>query len=122
MKAFQFAILFVILVFMGACTKDEVSKEIDPEVFTVKNTEDFSFDFEISGDEEGATIIVQAEHAEISEIKRDESTNWSVVYHYKPIENFVGTDSVRIELCTSGDGTTCGETTQITFFINVVND
>jgi len=64
---------------------------------TLKNTESYSHNFML-GDEEGATIKVQAEHYEKSELIRDETTNMNVVYHYKPIIDFVGEDCVVIEV------------------------
>lgn len=56
-------------------------------MITIKNTKEYVHDFNISGDEEGATIKVQATHFKLSEIIRNESTNWSVVYHYQPEAN-----------------------------------
>lgn len=64
---------------------------------TLKNTDSYSHIF-ILGDEEGATIKVQPENYEISELIRDESTNMNVEYHYKPKINFVGKDYVVIEV------------------------
>ena len=45
----------------------------------------------VLGDEEGATIKVQSLHYEKSELIRNESTNFRVMYYYKPIK---GTDRV----------------------------
>ncbi len=61
------------------------------------------------GDEEGAIIIVQALHFEVSEFARNETTNWSVVYTYKPTPGYVGKDSVEIETCTGCNGVVCSE-------------
>ena len=73
------------------CNMQEVSN------VTLKNTESYSRTF-VSGDEEGASIIVQAEHFEKSELVRDESTNMNVEYRYKPTTDFVGNDYVVLEV------------------------
>jgi len=87
------------------CAEDEspVMKN-NPLEITMKSSDAYRHDFNISGDEEGAVIIQQAKHALKSEIVRDETTNWNVVYIYQPDENFNGADSVQIETCTGGDG------------------
>ncbi len=111
--------LFFVALILCNCEQDKTVNEQNPFDITLKNTEDYTYDFQISGDEEGATIITQAEHAEISELIRGESTNWSVVYHYKPLSGYSGDDSVKIETCTGGDGTNCGETRQITIYFTI---
>jgi hypothetical protein len=52
----------------------------------------------VLGDEEGASIAVQAQHYEKSELVRDESTNINVEYRYKPTSDFVGNDYVIINV------------------------
>jgi hypothetical protein len=64
---------------------------------TLKNTESYSRTF-VLGDEEGASIPTQAQHYEISELVRDESTNMNVEYRYKPTSGFVGKDYVILEI------------------------
>ncbi len=75
--------------------------------------ENYSYDFNITGDEEGTTIKVQALHFEVSELIRNSSTNWGVVYIYKPISGYVGTDCVEIETCTGGEGVNCPDTEKV---------
>ena len=106
MKALQFIFLFFLGITVWQCEKDDPS-ELKEKILkiTLKNTEVYQHDFIISGDEEGASIVMQAKHALRSEIIRYKSTNWSVVYVYQPKDNFTGIDSVEIETCTGGDGT-----------------
>jgi hypothetical protein len=96
----------------GICAVQEVSN------VTLKNTESYSRTF-VSGDEEGAIILYQAQHYEKSELVRDESTNMSVEYHYKPAIDFVGTDSVGLEIYynKTGEGLPYIETVRINFTI-----
>ena len=69
----------------------------------LKNTETFQYRT-VGGDEEGATISVQAAHYSISEIRRDAATNWYAVYVYQPVAGFVGEDHAEIEVQTGSDG------------------
>ena len=50
------------------------------------------------GGEDGATIKTQAKHFEISEINRNSETGYAAIYRYKPKANYVGYDSVQIEI------------------------
>ena len=86
---------------------------------TLKNTESYSRTF-VLGDEEGASIPIQAQHYEISELVRDESTNMNVEYRYKPTTGFVGTDYVIIEIYYNKTGESSSaytETERINFTI-----
>lgn len=108
---------FVLLTLLTwvCCEYEETPGNETPGPIQLKSGQEFRYDFKILGDEEGATIISQARHAEISEIIRNESTGWSVVYHYKPVQGFTGSDSVAIETCTGGDGNGCTEIKQVDF-------
>lgn len=116
---FLFILFSVILVW--GCESDEIVSDESTNNITLKSGQMYIYDFNITGDEEGATIITPPDHAEISEIIRDETTNWSVVYKYKAVDGYTGTDSVEIETCTGGDGTTCGETKLYLLQFNVIN-
>lgn len=85
---------------------------------TIKNTDIYSYIF-LVGDEEGASIRVQATQYEISEIIRDESTGMNAEYRYKPIADFVGTDYVIIEIYQNktGEGVSDIKTVKINFTI-----
>jgi len=110
---FKAFLIFSFALFFLSCETNEIQIDEIPTEIKLKSGTDYKYDFHISGDEESATIIVQAQHYAVSEIIRNESTNWSVVYLYKSETGFVGIDSVEIETCTGGDGTNCGETNQI---------
>ena len=103
LKLSLFATCIVALTF---CKKEVITTELN---ITVKNSENYELDLEISGDEEGATIKTQAEHFQTSELIRDSSTNWSVVYKYEPLPDYTGTDFVEIETCTGGASTGCSD-------------
>ena len=99
------AIVLILLSFvLWNCEKETLPSEKSGQTITLKNSNEYRLDLKISGDEEGATITEQAKHFSKSELLRNESTNWSVVYVYQPESNFTGIDSVEIETCTGGDG------------------
>lgn len=111
--------LIIVASILWTCEKDLVRQTTKTMDVQLKNTEEYSYDFNISGDEEGASITTQATHYEISKLKRDSNTNWSVVYLYKPEAGYIGSDYVEIETCTGGEGTNCGhiEIVQLHFII-----
>ena len=112
-------IILLLITFIWSCEKDDIIEPNDSLTITLKNSDDFLHDFKISGDEEGATIILQATHFSISEITRNESTNWSVVYHYKPESGFIGKDSVKIQTSTGSDGSGPGIIKLVEFFFQI---
>jgi len=109
--------IFLISTVIISC-EDEKIEELN-DAIQLKSSETFYYDFNISGDEEGATIIEQASHFEISELQRDESTNWSVVYRYKPEDTYLGKDTVSIETCTGGVGLSCTDLDTFIFVFNI---
>ena len=112
-------IILLLITFSWSCEKDEITEQNDSLIITLKNTADFKHDFKISGDEEGAIIKTQASHFSISEIIRNESTNWSVVYHYKPATGFVGKDTVKIQTNTGSDGSGPGNIKLVEFIFQI---
>lgn len=116
-------IMFVIVCasFLCNCEKEEIVEKNETFHISLKNTEEYIHDFKISGDEEGATIKVQAKHFRISKIIRNESTNWSVVYHYKPETGFIGSDLVEIETNTGSDGSGNGKTNIVKLFFQITD-
>ena len=76
---------------------------VETVIVYLKNTETFQYRT-VGGDEEGATIAVQAAHYSISEIRRDAATNWYAVYVYRPAAGFVGEDHAEVEVHTGSDG------------------
>ena len=67
----------------------------------LSNTE-LLLDLEVSGDEEGAQIILPPAHALNSELLRNSSTEWRAIYRYAPDPTYLGADSVFIERCRGG--------------------
>ena len=65
---------------------------------TVKNSEEYEYRTGFGGDEQGASIKVQAGHFEKSEIIRNPGTGFEPVYKYKPKGDYVGKDSVELEM------------------------
>lgn len=76
---------------------------VETVIVYLKNTETFQYRT-VGGDEEGATISVQAAHYSISEIRRDAATDWYAVYVYRPVAGFVGEDHAEVEVQTGSDG------------------
>ncbi len=93
---------------------------------TVKNSEEYEYRTGFGGDEQGASIKVQAGHFEKSEMVRNASTGFEPVYKYKPRGDYVGKDSVELELVDHEIGSgpdDPGKTTKTRVVINftVVN-
>ncbi len=105
MKKDCFILLSSFFLFAFSCITSTDSPIPDDEIpITLENTESYNYNTGITGDEDGASIIVQAKHYEISDIVRNVETNWEVVYKYKPKSGFIGTDFVELELSTGSDG------------------
>lgn len=95
-------IAFLILVgFVMSCSKDSI--EINVENVQLSKGEVYERNLGYFGFEgDGPRIAKQAENFEISEIK---ATGFDeVIYTYKPQADFVGTDSVKIEILVGADG------------------
>ncbi len=89
---------------------------------TVKNSEEYEYRTGFGGDEQGASIKVQAGHFEKSEIVRDASTGFEPVYKYKPKGDYVGKDSVELWLVEHEIGSgpdDPGKTTKTRVVINL---
>ena len=65
---------------------------------TVRNSEEYEYRTGFGGDEQGASIKVQAGHFEKSEIIRNPGTGFEPVYKYKASGDYVGKDTVELEL------------------------
>ena len=104
--------------------KPEAEKPADtPKTIaaTVKNSEEYEYRTGFGGDEQGASIKVQAGHFEKSEMVRNASTGFEPVYKYKPRGDYAGKDSVELELVDHeiGSGTDDpGKTTKTRVVIN----
>ena len=89
---------------------------------SVKNSEEYEYRTGFGGDEQGASIKVQAGHFEKSEIVRDASTGFEPVYKYKPKADYVGKDSVELWLVEHEIGSgpdDPGKTTKTRVVINL---
>ena len=118
----EILLLFVLFTaIFWSCQKEETFNPNNQGYITLKNTDNFIHDLKISGDEEGASINEQAIHYSISKIIRDESTGWSAVYQYKPESDFIGIDSVKIEINTGSDGSGQGNIKLIEFFFQITD-
>ncbi len=106
-------VLFAVVI---SC-EDEIIEPSGHSEITIHKGKTYQYNLNISGDEEGARIIEQAKHFELSELKRDASTEWSVIYFYKPESGYAGADSVWIETNTGSDGASAGvlDTLKIVF-------
>lgn len=97
--------IFLLTILVGAISCDNGETENSIEVSTtIANTETYEYRTGISGDEEGAKITEQAQNYEISELVRDASTQFEVVYRYKPKAGFVGVEQVKIRTEQGSDG------------------
>lgn len=106
MKTLSFRTFVVCAVLLPAIVQVQGCTEPDPvETITValRNTETYRYPT-VGGDEEGATIITQARHYSISEVRRNSETNWVATYVYQPAPGFVGSDYAEIEVYAGSDG------------------
>ena len=115
----KFFLLIISAIVIWSCDSETIPNDNNSNEISLKSSEEYRYDFNITGDEEGVTIKIEATHYEISEIIRDQTTNWSVVYHYKPEQGFTGKDSVTIETCTGGTGVNCTEIHQVKLYFNI---
>jgi hypothetical protein len=64
---------------------------------TVKQHTYFEYNTGMSGDEQGAKFKSYAKHAKYSNILRDKTTGFEVIYRYRSKPDYVGKDSVELE-------------------------
>jgi hypothetical protein len=90
-----------ILTLTQGCIKD---KSIDSTKTTVNasinSNETYQYHVGVFGDEEGASISVQASHFQVSKLERIDYDN----YTYTPTQDFVGTDEVELKAERGSDG------------------
>ena len=115
--------MFVLLCtsFLCNCEKEEIVEKNETFLISLKNTEEYIHDFKISGDEDGATIKLQAKHFSISKIIRNESTKWSVFYHDKLATGLIGSELVEIETNTGSDGSVNGKNNIVKLFFQITD-
>ena len=95
-------------------------ESIPVEVLTVSLSNIDTFEYPmVGGDEEGARITTQPQHAEVSEIRRDAATNWVATYVYQPVSGFIGSDDVQLEILTNSDGVSPPDVRRLRIQFNV---
>ena len=100
----QLIILILLSLSMTSFKKDEFQIDNDTIQVSIKHTESYTYSTGIAGDEDGASIMKQANYFEISELRRNQSTNFEVIFFYKPKTNFTANDYVEIETFEGSDG------------------
>jgi hypothetical protein len=87
-----------------SCEDSSIITDEDSIDIQLSMNQNYEYNTLIGGDEEGASISIQAKHFEMSEILRDSTTNYMAIYRYKPALDYVGTDRVEIKTSTGSDG------------------
>lgn len=119
---FKFLPILLCIVLFTSCNDDD-SPQITQTLIEVslKPNEPYKFDTKVSGDEAGASVISPPLHSDISEIIRNQSTNFSAVYRYKPALGYSGMDEVEISIfnhSVAADKSTVTEVVKIIFSIS----
>ncbi len=86
-----------------ACTKGTESVEERREVFTVSQSDTLHYSLGSFGDEEGASIQLQAAHFQTSELNRDINSG-EVTYTYKADSTYTGSDYVELRSARGSNG------------------
>jgi hypothetical protein len=119
--------LILLTFFLAQCSKEDSTKQNGPVELTndlvyidLSNTQELLIDMEVSGDEEGAQIILPPAHALNSELLRNSSTEWRAIYRYTPDPTYLGADSVFIERCRGGQGVGCTQIDTVKVFLTLI--
>ena len=130
MKELSHTLALVLLTFfLAQCRKEESAKQNGPVelmcpndllYIDLSNTQELQLDLEVSGDEEGAQIILPPAHALNSELLRNSSTEWRAIYRYTPDPTYLGADSVFIERCRGGQGVGCTQIDTVKVFLTLI--
>ena len=119
--------LVLLTFFLVQCSKEESAKQNEPMELTnelvyidLSNTQELLLDLEVSGDEEGAKIILPPTHALNSELLRNNSTEWRAIYRYAPDPTYLGADSVFIERCRGSQGVGCTQRDTVKVFLTLI--
>lgn len=128
MKDLSHTLALVLLTFfLVQCSKEESAEQNEPMKLTndlvyidLSNTQELLLDLEVSGDEEGAQIILPPAHALNSELLRNSSTEWRAIYRYAPDPTYLGADSVFIERCRGGQGVECTQIDTAKVFLTLI--
>ena len=130
MKELSHTLALVLLTFfLAQCRKEESAKQNGPVelmcpndllYIDLSNTQELLLDLEVSGDEEGAQIILPPAHALDSELLRNSSTEWRAIYRYTPDPTYLSADSVFIERCRGGQGVGCTQIDTVKVFLTLI--
>ena len=130
MKELSHTLALVLLTFfLAQCRKEESAKQNGPVelmcpndllYIDLSNTQELLLDLEVSGDEEGAKIILPPAHALKSDLLRNSSTEWRAIYRYTPDPTYLGADSVFIERCRGGQGVGCTQIDTVKVFLTLI--
>ncbi|MCH9661866.1 MAG: hypothetical protein K0U54_13255 [Bacteroidetes bacterium] len=89
-------------------SKDSSSEQIIEHTFTIDGTTSYTYVLGAFGVEEGASIQVEPEHFQTSELDRDFNSG-IINYLYEPNPNYVGLDYVELIATRGSDGASTGE-------------
>ena len=97
-------LLFTVAI-LSSCDKEDENpnKDIIVENVNLTNSEIYQYDLGYFGFEEGASLLVQAEHYDTSELDRDMNTG-NIIYKYQAQTGYSGKDYVEIQTGRGSDG------------------
>jgi hypothetical protein len=97
-----FTIVFCLFSLSQSCKKNNTSAQNSQTIsVTIKAKENYQYELGTFGDEEGASIIQQAQHYDTSIIERKFAT---ATYKYKPLLGYIGTDEVKLKSERGSEG------------------
>ena len=104
-KLIHVGILSFVLIMALSCEKEkeENNTKIVYDTMGVSGSDTLNYYLGSYGDEEGVTIQKQAEHYELSEVKREDNGT-DIHYYYLPEPGFSGTDYVELKAGFGSDG------------------
>ncbi|MEZ4858096.1 MAG: hypothetical protein R2781_04735 [Flavobacteriaceae bacterium] len=99
MKNLLLKLVLVVTFFLTpSCANDDDGKStklIFTPMFSISNSETLNYNLGAFGDKNLTSILTQANHAEVSELRIDETTG-EVFYYYQPKAGFIGRDFVQL--------------------------
>lgn len=98
----MFRFILLLLCFVIGCNTDDLETSYETVEATVESGETFEHDLGSFGDEEGAFIHEEPEHAKLSDLERVDYTQ--VIYRYEAEDGFTGEDYVELRSERGSDG------------------
>lgn len=102
------ALIVCLLTATSSCNKDNnglLSTKEQTIIVTLSANKSYTYDLGAFGIEEGVTINREAAHSQISSLNRNAH---KIVYEYKPVLNYTGTDEVVLLSERSSNGANRG--------------